>query len=345
LAQTLPPAAIESIVGGYNTDPFAVLGPHIVEVNGEPALAVRAMLPWAAALKVVLRDGSAAVFDAWRIHPDGFFEAVIPQSALRNPGSAVSYTLRAIDPLGQSVDLLDTYSFGPLLSDFDLHLIAEGQHYRTYEKLGAHVRQVGDVQGVHFAVWAPNAQRVSVIGNFNNWDGRVHPMRFHPNAGIWEIFLPNVPAGEAYKYQIRSRVDGSIAEKADPYGFYAEFRPRTASIVFDIDRYQWDDANWMRERSRRQSLDAPIAIYEVHLGSWKRILGGGRSTTSDGTSSPNGGWLDYRQLAHELVDYVKYLGYTPVRWLVGLPDDRLLRVYLALRQPRRLPVLCGPLPP
>jgi 1,4-alpha-glucan branching enzyme len=278
--------------------------------DGTEGVAVRAMLPWAAEVKLALSSGSS--LDMRRIHPDGLFEAIAPRNAIDGPQS---YTLQATSHNGTMAHLLDTYAFGPLLTSFDLHLISEGQHYRTYEKLGAHVVKVGDVWGVHFAVWAPNAERVSVIGNFNNWDGRVHPMRFHPGAGIWEIFIPNLPEGEAYKYQIKPRGGGALVEKADPYGFYAEYRPRTSSIVFDIDRYQWTDGEWMQERGKRQALDAPISIYEVHLGAWKRVPGGGRPTTTDGSVTETGGWLNYRELAHDLVDYVKYMGFTHVELL------------------------------
>src|SRR5207253_1230657 len=139
-------------------------------------------LPWAASVQVAEQDGKA--HEMWRIHPDGLFEAVIPGEG------GFSYSFRATNYQGGTVDLIDPYSFGPLLTDFDLHLIGEGSHYRTYEKLGAHIRNVGGVQGTHFAVWAPNAQHVSVIGNFNNWDGRIYPMRLHPAQGIWEIFIP-----------------------------------------------------------------------------------------------------------------------------------------------------------
>ena len=311
MAQTLPREIVDAIAGGYHGDPFAVLGPHPVPMeDGKEGTAIRTMLPWAAEVKVLTANGQAT--DMGRIHPDGLFETVLPRDAVDGPQS---YALRATSGSGTHADLMDAYAFGPLLTDFDLHLISEGQHYRTYEKLGAHRVKVGDVWGVHFAVWAPNAQRVSVIGNFNNWDGRVNPMRFHPGAGIWEIFIPNLPAGEAYKYQIKPRNGGALVDKADPYGFYAEYRPRTSSIVFDIDSYRWNDGEWLKERAARQALDAPISIYEVHLGSWKRAPGGGRPTTGEGGVTDAGGWLDYRQLAHELADYVKYMGFTHIELL------------------------------
>ncbi|MEO8286662.1 MAG: 1,4-alpha-glucan branching protein GlgB [Chloroflexota bacterium] len=301
---SLSPELTASIVGGYNGDPFAVLGPHLTTLDAGPAVVVRTFLPWAEHVQLAMDDGN--LHDMWRIHPDGLFEAVIPSDGI------FGYTLRATNRLGQSTDLHDVYSFGPLLTDFDLHLISEGSHYRTYEKLGAHMRDVGSIKGVHFAVWAPNAVRVSVIGNFNNWDGRVDVMRKHPVQGIWEIFIPRIGVGESYKYQIRTQTDNMLTEKADPYGFYAEYRPNTSSVVADIDSYQWGDSEWLADRPWRQSPSSPISIYEVHLGSWKRVPGGGRPTRTDGIVTEHGGWLDYRQLAHELVEYVKYMGFTHI---------------------------------
>ncbi|MGI8587923.1 MAG: 1,4-alpha-glucan branching protein GlgB [Chloroflexia bacterium] len=291
----LSPELIETIVAGLNGDPFAVLGPHAaVDAEGRPAVAVRAFLPWASSLQVVRHDG--ALFDAWRIHPAGFFEAVIPGS------EAFGYRLRATDAAGLAREMADPYDYGPLLTEFDLHLIGEGTHHRTYEKLGAHLREVGGVRGVHFAVWAPNALRVSVIGNFNGWDGRVHPMRFHPPQGIWEIFLPGLGEGEAYKYEVRSLYNDYKADKADPYGFYGELRPRTASVVAELDRYAWGDAEWLGRRGDANALDRPISIYEVHLGSWRRLPSEKQEDRS----------LTYRELAHELVDYVKQMGLTHI---------------------------------
>jgi 1,4-alpha-glucan branching enzyme len=302
---TLSSEVIDSIVGGYNSDPFAVLGPHRVEVRGKPHIAVRAFLPWAAGVQVVRQDGSdsgsgsgsGAVYDMARVHPDGLFEALIPGS------EGFVYRLRATNYAGGTVELYDPYSFGPVLTDFDLHLIGEGTHYRTYEKLGAHIREIGGVRGVHFAVWAPNALRVSVIGNFNNWDGRVHPMRLHPGVGVWEIFIPGLGEGELYKYEIKSRYRGYMVHKADPYGFYAEVRPSTASIVYNLEGYEWGDQEWMSVRRQRQRLDAPISIYEVHLGSWRRVPQEGNR------------YLTYRELADQLVDYVKQMGFTHIELL------------------------------
>ena len=155
--------------------------------------------------------------------------------------------------------------------------------------------------GVHFAVWAPNAERVSVIGNFNTWNGHAHPMRNHPGHGIWELFIPGLGEGKSYKYQIKLPGTDTVTEKADPYGFFAEYRPATASIVANIDHYEWQDQQWLQERPQKQALSAPISIYEVHLGSWKRTLPDDKGQTFQ---------LNYRELAHEIVEYVQYMGFT-----------------------------------
>jgi len=187
-----------------------------------------------------------------------------------------------------------------LLSDYDLHLLAEGTHYRTYEKLGAHIKNVNGTVGTHFAVWAPNAERVAVIGDFNNWDPEHNRMKVRGEAGVWETFIPDVRAGALYKYRVYSRYNAFVADKADPYGFAAEIRPQTASMVWDLAGYEWDDAEWMASRGRRHALDAPISVYELHLGSWRRV------------PDENYRWLTYREMAHQLADYVRHMGFTHV---------------------------------
>src|SRR5579864_2418151 len=157
-----------------------------------------------------------------------------------------------------------------IFSDFDLYLFGQGKHYRIYEKMGAHPRTVNSVEGVNFAVWAPNARAVSVIGNFNGWRHDANPMHLrHIDLGVWECFIPGFRIGELYKYAIYSKYNNYVVEKADPYGFAAELRPKTATIVTDIHRHAWEDGDWMEQRGERQQLDAPLSIYEVHLGSWK----------------------------------------------------------------------------
>jgi 1,4-alpha-glucan branching enzyme len=286
---------IRRIIRGEHSDPFHILGAHPVEVEGNPALAIRAFLPDTAETWV---KRNADQVPLRRIHPEGFFEALFPGES-----QAFPYRLRARSTTGHEWEFDDPYRFPPVLTDFDLHLLSEGTHYDAYEKLGAHVREIEGVGGVVFDVWAPNAQRVSVVGDFNHWDGRRHPMRVRGSSGIWEIFLPGLGEGEVYKFEIKSRESGSLVLKADPFAFYSELRPKTASIVHDIHRYQWHDEAWMAERAERQSLSSPISTYEVHLGSWLRASERGNQM------------LNYRELAERLVEYAKKLGFTHLELL------------------------------
>lgn len=196
---------------------------------------------------------------------------------------------------------MKTLNINPF-SSFDEHLLAEGRHYHSYEKLGAHLGEVDGITGVHFAVWAPNAERVSIIGDFNHWDDTQSPLYPHFGTGIWYGFVPRMTAGQNYKYYIQSRFVGYRAEKADPYAFFSEMRPKTASIVWDLS-YQWKDQEWMAARRRHNNLEAPINIYEVHLGSWRRV------------PQENNRWLTYRELADQLPKYVKEMGFTHVEFL------------------------------
>jgi len=190
-----------------------------------------------------------------------------------------------------------------VLTDFDLHLLAEGTHYRTYEKLGAHLREVNGIAGVHFAVWAPNATHVSVVGDFNSWSPHAHPLTRRQEAGVWERFIPGVKAGALYKYRIVGPDGRAFGEKADPYGFAAEIRPLTASKVAELDGYEWHDADWIAARATHDASTHPMSIYEVHLGSWRR------------KPEENGSWLTYREIAPQLADYVEWMGYTHVELL------------------------------
>ena len=286
---------IRRIIRGEHSDPFHILGAHPVEVEGKPALAIRAFLPDAADIWVVRNADQVPL---QRIHPEGFFEALFSGESQVFP-----YRLRARSTTGHEWEFDDPYRFPPVLTDFDLHLLSEGTHYDAYEKLGAHVREIEGVGGVVFDVWAPNAQRVSVVGDFNHWDGRRHPMRVLGSSGIWEIFLPGLGEGEVYKFEVKSRESGSLVPKADPFAFYSELRPKTASIVHDINRYRWHDEAWMAERAERQSLSSPISTYEVQLGSWMRAPERGNQM------------LNYRELAERLVEYVKKLGFTHLQLL------------------------------
>jgi len=285
------------IVHAAHWDPFSVLGPHEIAVNGKPGRVVRAFLPDAKNAWIVdLTNGEPGVrAPMQRVHEDGFFEAVFADRRENFP-----YRIAVENHERHTWQFVDPYQFGPVLTDYDLHLLVEGTHYKNYERLGAHLKTHEGFQGVHFAVWAPNAERVSVIGNFNHWDGRRHPLRNCGSGGYWEIFIPDLVQGEVYKFEIKSRHNGYMVEKADPYAFYAEQRPRTASVVWDVMKFAWNDQTWMSERGQRQSLDAPISIYEVHLGSWRRKC-------EEGNRS-----LTYRELAEQLVAYLKETNFTHV---------------------------------
>ncbi len=299
--QNLAYGEIDAIINATHGAPFQVLGPHLTEEEDSPALVVRAFLPQASAEASVfleIKKPRSTRHPMQRVAAEGFFEVVV-----RGRKQVPPYLLVIVEPDGHETKLHDPYAFEPMLTDFDLQLLGEGQHYQSYEKLGAHLREVHSVTGVNFAVWAPNAHRVSVIGNFNQWDGRRHPMQRRNDGGIWELFIPDIGAGEHYKYAIASNVQGYYTERADPYGFEAELRPATASIVYDLKHYHWQDDTWMGERERRQALDAPMAIYEVHLGSWRRVPDEG------------GRFLTYRELAEQLPAYVREMGYTHVEFL------------------------------
>ena len=286
----LRPDAINSIVAGQHGDPFAVLGPHAAR---DGTLSVRVLRPGARSVAVVLPDGSSTALRSR--NPVGFWEGEIRGSL------PVAYRLRVVDEQGQAAEVEDPYRFGPTLTSYDLHLLGEGTHYRLFERLGAHPIRHEGVDGVRFAVWAPNARRVSVVGDWNGWDGRRQPMRLHPGHGIWEIFVPGVAVGARYKYEILGRDGALLALKTDPlaFGFEAE-EPRTASAVTDLSGFAWGDAEWMDERKHRNALTRPMAIYEVHLGSWRR---------------PDGRIPGYRELAERLADYVSEMGFTHVELL------------------------------
>ncbi len=288
---------MELLVGSAHWDPFAILGIHEAMSESRPVSVVRAFMPEATRAWVLdmSRGEPANRVEMNKIHPEGVFEAAFPGHM---PG--FRYRLMVENHEGYTWDFEDPYRFSPVLTDFDLHLIGEGTHLHNYEKMGAHLITHEGVAGVHFAVWAPNALRVSVVGNFNHWDGRRHPMRSRGPSGLWEVFIPGLAHGELYKFEIKSRYHGYMVTKTDPYGFFHEMRPRTASVVWDINNFEWSDAEWMARRGKTQSLDAPLSVYELHLGSWRR-------KADDGNT-----WLSYRELADELVRYLDGLGFTHV---------------------------------
>ena len=270
-----------------------MLGPHEIKENGRRALAVRAFFPTAESAWVVEPD-QKNLRPMRRIHPSGVYEAICP---LPPEGTSRYYRLRQRDRTGHITTMCDPYSFNSYFTDFDLHLFGEGKLIRAYEKLGAQRRAIDNVSGTNFAVWAPGAEHVSVIGDFNDWDGRRHPMSKRLSSGIWELFIPEIGDGHHYKFRVQTAA-GNAVDKADPFGFAAEVPPQTASQIVDLHKYQWQDEAWMRRRTANRSLNQPISIYEVHLGSWRC------------DSQQHNGWMNYRDLAHQLVEYCKEMGFT-----------------------------------
>ncbi len=284
--------SIAAIVAGTHADPFAVLGPHADEGEGG-RVALRVFRPDAESAEVLAADGSV-LGEMRRRHEAGFFEHVF------DSGDAPRYRLR-LRSGAHAWEAEDPYRFPPVLGELDQYLLAEGRHWRSFERMGAHLDTVDGVAGVRFAVWAPNARRVSVVGAFNNWDGRVHPMRCRLGAGIWEIFIPGLAEGDAYKYEIVSPDGHLLPQKADPYAFAAEYRPKTASVVARLDKHDWRDQDWLARRAARNARTAPVSIYEVHLGSWKRGEGNR--------------FLTWRELAADLVPYARDMGFTHIEVL------------------------------
>lgn len=285
----LEASTINAIVSGRHADPFSVLGLH----RQGAGWIVRAFVPHAETLSAFAQDGTL-LGALQRVNEVGFFEGAVDLSE-RCP---IRFHARNA---GGEWDIWDPYSFGPVLGPMDDYYIAEGSHLRLFDKLGAHAMRFEGVEGTHFAVWAPNARRVSVVGPFNDWDGRRNPMRCRVDAGIWEVFIPTVGPGTIYKYEIVG-VDGALLPlKADPFAQRSELRPRTASIVADPAPYEWNDADYLDMRGKVDWRRQPMSIYEVHLGSWRR--------------RPDGGFLDYWQLADQLVPYAADMGFTHLELL------------------------------
>ena len=312
---TIAPEQVNQIVHNLHNNPFEVLGRHPYEQDGKiQSWIIRAYLPDADAAWVVCPE-ERTEYPMQPMHDPHFFVCVIQNPNLSN------YQLRIKEGDSQRV-IYDPYAFNsPRITDVDIHLFAEGNHHRIYEKLGAHTTKVDGIVGVYFALWAPNARNVSLLGDFNNWDGRQHQMR-KGSTGIWELFIPELTAGTAYKYEVKNW-EGHIYEKSDPYGFQQEVRPKTASIVANLDTYKWNDAEWMEQRRNTAPLDQPISVYELHLGSWMHgsaddptQLLSGTSESVNATESKQGArFLSYYELADKLIPYVKELGYTHIEVL------------------------------
>jgi 1,4-alpha-glucan branching enzyme len=286
----LPDAEIELVVGGRHGDPFGVLGSHEI-ASGR--CSIRTFQPGARAVTLIDPTDGGPRAELARRHAAGFFEAIL--AGVR----PTDYRLRVQWADGSESLLDDPYRFGPVLGEMDVWLLGEGSHLRPFEILGAHLRVMDGVTGTSFAVWAPNASRVSVVGDFNVWDGRRHAMRLRRECGTWEIFVPGIAAGTRYKYEVRTRDGVVLPLKADPYALRAELRPATASVVATMP----DLAPASAERQRANALDAPVSIYEVHLGSWRR-------KPEDGNR-----FLDWDELAATLLPYVQDMGFTHLELL------------------------------
>ena len=282
---------MEAIINGDHSNVFAVLGIH--KNKGSKEVYIRTYQPHTSSIEVINLKGDS-LGQMTKLDDRGFYQIELGKT------DNFDYKFRITNDQNYTYITEDVYRFSSTLGDMDVYLFAEGNHLEMYKKLGAHVIEKDGVKGVSFALWAPNAKRVSVVGGFNNWDGRVNVMRNHPSCGMWDIFIPNIGEGEVYKYEIKTQ-SNNIFLKADPVAFYAEKRPNTASIVYDINHYYWSDENWMRYRQDSNSFDKPMSIYEVHLGSWRR---------KDGNE-----YLTYRELADHLIPYVSNMGFTHVEFL------------------------------
>ncbi len=281
--------SITAIIAGTYHDAFSVLGLH----QHAGKFVARVFAPYADRL-VALNDKGKELATLELRDAAGFFEGIIPLKARR------AQRYRAANESG-TWEFVDPFSFGPVLGPMDDYYFAEGTHLRLFDKLGAHAMEFEGVLGVHFAVWAPNAKRVSVVGQFNNWDGRRYPMRFRGDSGVWEIFLPELGAGAVYKFEIIG-VDGTLLPlKADPYAQQSQLRPENTSVVADPAPFEWTDQAYLEKRAQKNWRREPIAIYEVHLGSWRR--------------SPDGGFFSYDQLVEQLIPYALDMGFTHLELL------------------------------
>ena len=292
-APAIDELAVDALVRGDHGDPFALLGAHR-DAAGHTI--VRSFQPHASRVWVLDAAGDP-VAELPRAHPDGLFAGTIGNAEL-----PAIHRLR-IEFGGQTSNIVDPYCFGEILGELDAHLVGEGNHLRIYEKLGAHPMTMAGVDGVAFLVWAPSAERVSVVGDFNGWDGRRHPMRNRIECGVWELFIPGLQPGDVYKFEIKGADGVLLPLKADPFAFAAEQPPRTASVVRGVQDIAWTDQDWMSVRATANARDAPISIYECQLGSWMRVPDEG------------GRYLSYRELAERLVPYVKDMGFTHLELL------------------------------
>ena len=290
-------AGIEELVYSEAANPHEMLGPHITEQG----LLVQTFIPTAKEITVKMKKGGQE-YPMELMEEPGFFAVLIPQKTITDYTLVVSYDNGDVQEMG------DPYAYAPQFEDGELKKFEAGIYYDVYEKMGAHVMEINGVKGVYFAVWAPCAIRVSVAGNFNMWDGRRHQMRRLGDSGVFELFIPGLDVGNVYKNEVKAK-NGDAMLKADPYGNYAELRPNNASIVWDINHYQWNDKSWMKERKKEEKKQKPMSIYEMHLGSWIRKP---IQTDENGTAIVGSEFYNYREIAEKLAVYVKEMGYTHV---------------------------------
>jgi len=289
---------LDALLSGQLGQPHALLGMHTHTQDGKRGLVIRALIQDAMDCEVVDHASDPEKrYPMGKHHDLGFFEAFIDDRQEVFP-----YRLRITKANGEIRQFYDPYGFLPTLGEQDVYYFNEGTDHRVYQKLGAHVRTIEGVPGVSFAVWAPNAARVSVVGDFNHWDGRYHPMRSLGNSGVWELFVPGLQQGTLYKYEIVPR-KGAMRLKTDPYGSYFESPPNNASVVWNVRTYKWGDKKWMDRRDKTDWKREPVLVYEMHLGSWKR-------NPEDGNRP-----LTYRELAGQLIPYLKDMGYTHVEFM------------------------------
>ncbi|MEA2686221.1 MAG: 1,4-alpha-glucan branching enzyme, partial [Actinomycetota bacterium] len=274
---------VDALVAGRHTNPHQILGPH--------GNVIRAWRPDARAVEVILPDGSRLA--ARQVHHAGLFEAAVPAGT-----TVEAYQLDVTYEAG-TFPADDPYRFWPTLGDLDLYLFGEGRHETLWRVMGAHLRDHQGVAGASFAVWAPGAQAVRLVGDFNGWDGRMHPMRMIGSSGVWELFLPRVEAGQRYKFEIVG-ADGELRLKTDPFAFATEVPPSTAAVVATEGTHTWADQLWMEKRAATDSMASPMSVYEIHLASWRRV-------PEEGNRS-----LTYREMAEWLPDYLVDMGFTHV---------------------------------
>ncbi len=289
--RAIHPDALNALIAGEIGAPAILLGRQ----HSGDSVTIRTFRPWAKSLELVGSETGERLA-MQRLHNAGLFAVELDAAWAER-----TYHFECVTGADQRESYGDPYIYPPSLSDYDLHLFGQGAHREIFEKLGAHLRCIDGVDGVNFAVWAPNCYKVAVIGDFNRWDARTHILQENGASGVWELFVPGIGIGERYKFEVRSHNRGYQAQKADPFAFQAELRPKTASIVCDIDAYAWGDADWLEARAIDDPLRQPLNIYEVHLGSWRR---------GDG-----GKFLSYRELAQQLVPYLVDMGYTHLELL------------------------------